>query len=64
MQDEQTSSNAISEAALRVFSRKELVQMPEVRRMNLMILIERKLKQGNSLDDVLGVFERPLALVK
>ena len=25
---------------------------------------ERKLKQGNSLDDVLGVFERPLALVK
>jgi hypothetical protein len=25
---------------------------------------ECKLKQGNSLDDVLGIFERPLALVK
>ena len=47
MNKEPASSNAISEAALKVCSREELIQMPKPQRSSLMHLIARRLdKEG------------------
>jgi hypothetical protein len=43
MSNEPASSNVISNAALKIFSREELVQMPRPRRLSLMGMIGRLL---------------------
>ena len=56
---EQTSQNAISEAALKVFSRDELVQMPKQQRLSLMHLIAQRLDKQPppTVDELEGIKE-------
>ena len=60
MNKEPASSNAISEAALRVFSREQLTQMPEPQLRSFVALIgKRLLKEGPppTQDELVGIKE-------
>lgn len=60
MTTEQTSSNAISAAALRVFSLEELRQMPRPQRLGFLHLIAKRLKSGKpepTLAELEGIAE-------
>ena len=56
---EQSSQNAISEAALKVFSREELQQMSEPSRLSLGVLLERRLAKQPppTVDELQGIKE-------
>ena len=60
MNKEPASSNAISEAALKVCSLEEIRAMPRPPRMNLLILIERRLNKPGpppTQDELVGIKE-------
>ena len=60
MNKEPASSNAISEAALKVCSREELIQMPKPQRSSLMHLIARRLDKPGlppTQDELVGIKE-------
>ena len=57
---EKVSSKDISAAALRVFSREELTQMPEPSRLSLGVLISKRLKKEGpppTLEELQGIRE-------
>ena len=59
MKTEQKSPSAISEAALKVFSRQELEQMPRPQRLSLMHLIAKRLDKqpAPTLEELQGIAE-------